>query len=36
MDLEEFAAISPALKQAQGIVVQEIIINKLAMMVFSV
>lgn len=36
MDLEEFAAISPVLKQAQGIVVQEIIINKLAMMVFTV
>lgn len=36
MGLEEFAAISPSRKQAQGIMVQEIIINKLAMMVFTV
>jgi len=34
--LEEFTAMSPAQKQAQGIVVQEIVVNKLAMVVFTV
>ena len=34
LDLETFAGISPAQKQAQGILVQEIIVNKLAMMLF--
>lgn len=34
--LEAFAAMSPAEKQAQGILVQEIVVNKLAMMVFTV
>lgn len=34
--LEDFAAMSPADKQAQGIVVQEIIVNKLAMITFTV
>lgn len=34
--LEQFAGIDPADKQTQGIVVQEIIINKLAMMMFTV
>ncbi len=34
--LEDFAAMSPAEKQTQGIVVQEIVVNKLAMMVFTV
>lgn len=36
MGLEEFTAMTPAQKQAQGIVVQEIVVNKLAMMVFTV
>lgn len=36
LELEEFVKISPARKQAQGILVQEIVINKLAMMVFTV
>lgn len=36
MGLEDFVKISPAQKQAQGILVQEIVINKLAMMVFVV
>lgn len=34
--LEDFTAMSPAEKQTQGIVVQEIVVNKLAMMVFTV
>ncbi len=34
--LEDFAGMSPAEKQAQGIMVQEIVVNKLAMMVFTV
>lgn len=34
--LDEFTAMAPAQKQAQGIVVQEIVVNKLAMMVFTV
>lgn len=34
--LEAFTAITPAQKQAQGIMVQEIVVNKLAMMVFTV
>lgn len=34
--LEAFTAMSPAQKQAQGIMVQEIVVNKLAMMVFTV
>lgn len=34
--LEAFTAMTPAQKQAQGIMVQEIIVNKLAMMVFTV
>ncbi|MCM1118218.1 MAG: hypothetical protein NC543_02515 [bacterium] len=36
IDLENFTTISPADKQAQGIVIQEIVINKLAMMTFTV
>lgn len=36
MDIEDFAKIPPARKQAQGILVQEIIVSKLAMMVFVV
>ncbi len=36
MGLDEFTAMAPAQKQAQGIVVQEIVVNKLAMMVFTV
>jgi len=36
MGIEDFVKISPARKQAQGILVQEIIVNKLAMMVFVV
>lgn len=34
--LEAFTAMTPAQKQAQGIMVQEIVVNKLAMMVFTV
>lgn len=34
--LEAFTAMPPAQKQAQGIMVQEIVVNKLAMMVFTV
>lgn len=34
--LEDFTGIDPADKQAQGIMVQEIVINKLAMMMFTV
>lgn len=34
--LEEFAAMPFAQKQAQGIVIQEIVVNKLAMVVFTV
>lgn len=34
--LEDFTAMSPAEKQAQGILVQEIVVNKLAMIVFTV
>lgn len=34
--LDELTAMAPAQKQAQGIVVQEIVVNKLAMMVFTV
>ncbi|MDE6674424.1 MAG: hypothetical protein K2K19_06380, partial [Acetatifactor sp.] len=33
--LEAFTAMTPAQKQAQGIMVQEIVVNKLAMMVFT-
>lgn len=36
MDLEAFAGMPPARKQAQGILVQEIVVNKLAMMTFVV
>lgn len=36
MRLEDFAGMNPADKQAQGIMVQEIVINKLAMMMFTV
>ncbi|MDE7222719.1 MAG: hypothetical protein K2O34_02925 [Acetatifactor sp.] len=36
IDLEKFTGMNPADKQAQGILVQEIIINKLAMMMFTV
>lgn len=36
MGLDELTAMAPAQKQAQGIVVQEIVVNKLAMMVFTV
>lgn len=36
LDLETFVGMSPAQKQAQGIMVQEIIVNKLAMMMFVV
>ena len=34
--LEAFAAMTPAQKEAQGVMVQEIVVNKLAMMVFTV
>ncbi|MDE5748018.1 MAG: hypothetical protein K2I21_10625, partial [Acetatifactor sp.] len=34
--LDELTAMTPAQKQVQGIVVQEIVVNKLAMMVFTV
>lgn len=34
--LDAFTAMPPAQKQAQGIMVQEIVVNKLAMMVFTV
>lgn len=34
--LEDFARMSPEEKQIQGIVVQEIVVNKLAMMMFTV
>lgn len=34
--LETFAAMTPAQKEAQGVMVQEIVVNKLAMMVFTV
>ncbi len=34
--LEKFAAMTPAEKQNQGILVQEIVVNKLAMMAFTV
>ncbi len=36
MGIENFVKMSPAQKQAQGILVQEIVIDKLAMMVFVV
>lgn len=36
MGLEDFVKMTPARKQAQGILVQEIIVGKLAMMVFVV
>lgn len=36
IDLERFVSMSPAQKQAQGIVVQEVAVNKLAMMLFTV
>lgn len=36
MGIEDFVKMSPAQKQAQGILVQEIIVGKLAMMVFVV
>lgn len=36
MGLEKFAGMNPADKQTQGIMVQEIIINKLAMMMFTI
>lgn len=36
MSLEDFTGINPADKQVQGIMVQEIVINKLAMMMFTV
>ncbi len=35
ISLEDFAGMSPAQKQAEGILVQEIVVNKLAMMVFT-
>lgn len=36
MSLEDFVKLSPAQKQSQGVLVQEIVVNKLAMMVFTV
>lgn len=36
MSLEDFTGINPADKQAQGIMVQEIVLSKLAMMMFTV
>ncbi len=36
MSLEDFVKMSPAQKQSLGILVQEIVVNKLAMMVFVV
>ena len=36
MGLEAFVGMSPAQKQIQGILVQEIVVNKLAMMMFVV
>ena len=36
MGLEKFVGMNPSTKQTQGILVQEIIINKLAMMTFTI